>query len=392
MRILHVIANLAPRYGGPSTAAMGMAVALANRGHEVEIFTTDQDGRGRLNVTTNQPVSHNGVTVWYFRASLRFGWAVSLPLAKALRSRIREFDVVHIHSLYLFHDVVAGHFCRKYQVPYIVRPHGTLDPYIFARHRLRKALFELAVERRNLRWASRIHYTTREEMILAQSVIKGMAPGAVVPLGLHGEKYQTMPPPGAFRRNWPEIGQRWICLFLGRVNFKKGLDVLLPAFSEVSKARSDTHLVIAGPEDEGYAQQVRKWVRELNLQDHVTFTGMLLGDEKLAAFKDANAFVLPSYSENFGISVVEAMLSGLPVIVSNKVNLWTDIAEAEAGLIIENDVGQLKDAILRLHDDPECAREIGARGQRLAQLRYNWGAIARQLEDMYTASQSGAVI
>src|SRR5664280_2564487 len=154
MKILHVIANLAPRYGGPSKACWEMARAVAQLGHEVSIYTTNQDGPGELAVPLDEPVRQDGVEISYFPIQAPRFWGTSLPLALALRRKVPAFDLAHIHSLYLFHNLVAGHYCRRYATPYLVRPQGILDPFIYRRHRWRKRVMELLFEHRNIRRAA----------------------------------------------------------------------------------------------------------------------------------------------------------------------------------------------------------------------------------------------
>ena len=184
MKILHVIANLAPRYGGPSKACWEMARAVAQLGHEVSIYTTNQDGPGELAVPLDQPVWQEGVEIRYFPIQAPRFWGTSLPLALGpAPARSRPSDLVHIHSLYLFHNLVAGHYCRQYAIPYLVRPHGTLDPFIYRRHRWRKRLMEHLFEHRNIRRAAALHFTTAEEQALAAPYTFD-TPGLVVPLGI----------------------------------------------------------------------------------------------------------------------------------------------------------------------------------------------------------------
>src|SRR5271157_4524061 len=180
MKILHVIANLAPRYGGPAKACVAMAQAVTRLGHEVSIYTTNQDGPGELAAPLDRPVRQEGVEIHYFPIQPPRFWGTSWPLARSLTRTLGAYDLCHIHSLYLFHDLVAGHFCRKYGVPYLVRPHGTLDPYLYQRHRWRKTIMEAWFEKRNIREAAAIHFTSEEEMRLAGPYI-GETPGVVVP-------------------------------------------------------------------------------------------------------------------------------------------------------------------------------------------------------------------
>lgn len=383
MKILHVIANLAPRYGGPAKACVEMAQAVARLGHAVSIYTTNQDGPGELAVPLDRPVSKDGVGIRYFPIQPPRFWGTSWPLAQALRRKIKEFDLLHIHSLYLFHDLVAGHYCRQYGVPYLIRPHGTLDPYIHRRHRWRKTVMEAWFENRNLRQAAALHFTSEEEMRLA-APYTGNTPGAVVPLGVELREFQDLPEPGRFRARFPEIGQKRIILFLGRINFKKGLDLLAQAMGRVVRHRQDVHLVVAGPDDDGWGGRVKEWLKGEGILGCATFTGMLLGEEKLAALRDAQTFVLPSYSENFGLAVIEALACGLPVVISDKVNIWREVAAAGAGLVAPCDSAALAGALERLLEAPELAAAMGQRGRELVAERFQWGSIALALEDLYS--------
>jgi glycosyltransferase involved in cell wall biosynthesis len=383
MRILHVIANLAPRYGGPSKACLEMARAVAARGHEVSIYTTNQDGPGELAVPLGQPVRQGGVELRYFPIQSPRFWGTSLPLARALKAGIRTFDLVHLHSLYLFHNLVAGHYCRQCGVPYLIRPHGTLDPYIRGRHRGRKWLLENLFENRNLKKAAAIHFTTEEERELA-APFTFRTPGVVAPLGIDLGELEPWPEPGAFKAEHPEIGDRKIILFLGRINFKKGLDLLARAFGALNRARGDVHLVIAGPDNDGWGDRIRGWLAAEGVSHRATFTGMLLGREKLAAFRDADLFVLPSYSENFGIAVIEAMACGLPVVISDKVNLWREVAAAGAGKVTPPDASLVAQAMGELLADPDLAARMGRQGRNLVHTKFQWHNIAGKLEEIYT--------
>ncbi len=382
MKILHVIANLAPRYGGPSKACREMARAVAQLGHRVSIYTTNQDGPGILPVPTDRPVWREGVEVRYFPIQSPRYWGTSWPLARALRQEIKTVDLVHVHNLYLFHDLVVGYCCRLLGVPYIIQPHGSLDPFIYWRHRGRKRFMEWVFQNRNIREASAILFTTTRERELAAPFTFG-TPGVVVPLGMDLDEFKEMPEPGIFRRRHPEIGDRPIILFFGRINFKKGLDILARAFGAVARQRQDVHLVIAGPDNDGWSARVRPWLEEAGVLGRTTFTGMLLGPDKLAVLKDAAMFVLPSYSENFGIAVIEAMAAGLPVIISDQVNIWQEVAAARAGRVIPCDAAALSDQILDLLAHPEAASQMGRQGRTLVEERFQWPRIGPSLVEAY---------
>ena len=314
--------------------------------------------------------------------------AASIPLARALDQAVPQADVVHLHSLYLFHTWYTARLCRRHGVPYLLRPHGTLDPFLWRRHRARKAVLEALFQNRVLREASAIHYTAEEEMRLAAPYAQG-APGVVVPNGLDLAEYAALPERGGFRAQHPEIGSRRIVLFLSRLNFKKGLDVLIPAFARSARGH-DLHLVLAGPDD-GQLAAARGWVAEHGIGGRTTFVGMLDHAAKLACFRDAAMFVLPSYSENFGIAIVEAMACGVPVAISDRVNIWREIAAAGAGLVAPPTIDDLTRQIDRLAADPAAAAAMGERGQRLVAEKFAWSKIARELETVYRTLASAPV-
>jgi len=239
-------------------------------------------------------------------------------------------------------------------------------------------------ENRNIKGASAIHFTTDEEMELAKPHIFS-TPGVVVPNGLNLKDYADLPPLGSFRDRYPSLSGKKIILFLGRINFKKGFDILVPAFAKVFKTFTDIHLVIAGPDNDGYGQKVKGWLEEYNLTNNATFTGMLRGRGKLAAFRDAEMFVLPSYTENFGISVLEAMACGVPVVISDKVNIWREVKNGNAGLVVSTKADDFAESMEKLLLDSDLGKKMGQRGQYLVKQYYQWEAIGKKLEDVYVS-------
>ncbi len=383
MRIIHVIANLSAATGGPPKAVLGMTQGLARRGHDMSIYTTNYDGDRDGDMPLDVPVDHDGVSVRTFQVGFPRFWKPSAGLARALDADVAGADLVHVHSLYLHHDLAAWRACRKHGVPYAVMPHGALDPFIWHRHRWRKRLIEWWYMNRVLEDAAAIHYTTEDERSLAAPFAR-TEKHFIVGNGLDLAEFEALPPAGAFRARYPEIGDRPIVLFLGRLNFKKGLDILAPAFGKVLKAGHDAHLVIAGP-DEDMADTTRGWLREAGALERTTFTGMIDGDVRLGAFVDAAKFVLPSYSENFGIAVAEASACSLPVVISDAVNIWEDYRDAAAGLVSGTDVDAVAANIATLLDDPARARAMGANGRRLVETKYTWDAVAADLEAAHAA-------
>jgi len=381
VRILHVIPSLAARDGGPAKAALEMCRELRRRDVETEIYTTDAEGEGRLEVPLGRPVELRGIKVTYFPISGGHYYKYSAAMAAALKTKIPRCDVVHINSLYQFPSTIAAYYCRKYGVPYILRPHGTLDPYLYRRHPLRKRLYEALIERRNLAAAAAVHFTSAEEMRLAK--VSGLDfYGVVVPLGVEIDEAAAAAATTADAL-WPRLAGNKVVLFLSRVNFKKGLDVLAQAFGELHRARRDSHLVVAGPDSEGYAAQMRKWLVAEGALEATTFTGMVEGERKAALLRRADLFVLPSYTENFGIAVVEAMAAGLPVVISNKVNIWREVDGAQAGLVVNPKAREVAEATLTLLKNPAMAKGMGERGRTLAQERFSWRSAGDKLLELY---------
>jgi len=374
-KVLHVIPALAPRYGGPSAAVVGMSRVLIAGGVPTLIASTDADGRGRLNVTTGHIESYAGVPTIFFPrvASESFKW--SAPLEAWLRNRVSDFDIVHVHAVFSHSSLAAGRACRAANVPYIVRPLGTLDPWSLNHHRLRKQLLLRFGVRNMLMGAAAIHYTTAEEGRLAESVLPWLPKGAVVPLAIDDELFLR---PGTSVERGPSV------LVLSRVDVKKGIDLLIQAFHEASgnNATSSWTLDIAGDGDPAYVAQVKKLAESGPARSRIVFHGWVQGEQRTALFRRASVFALPSHQENFGISVVEAMANGAPVIVSPGVNLAGEINDAGAGWVVPRDVAGWREALRMAMRDPDELAHRGERARNLAE-RYRWSAVGTGLKELY---------
>jgi len=382
MRILHVIPSLAPRYGGPSAVTPEMCRALGDRGHNVEILTTDRDGPGRMPVQTGRPVEWRRVTTTFYRQHPPRQYASSLGLGTALRRRVPDFDVVHIHGLYLFPTAAAGHYCRRFNVPYLIRPHGTLDAYQRSRHRSRKAVYGALAERRNLDCAMGLHYTSAAERDQALSL--GLhAPAFVVPLGVDVAGLDRPVNAEQLLRRWPPLTGQRLVTFLGRLADKKRVDLLLDAFNRIASSFPDIHLVIAGPDDDGLGPTLFARTKALGLHPRVSFLGLITGDLKTALLRRSHVFVLPSEDENFAVSAVEAMAVGVPVVVTPGVALHDQVTAADAGIVVPVAVDPLAQALHRLVENERLASSMGANARALARATFSWRRIAEELEQMY---------
>ena len=395
MKILQVVESLAPRYGGPSVACPAMCRELARRGHEVAIYSTDVDGRTRLNVPLDRPVDDGGVGVHYFR-----GWTFpprykfSPPLARALRKTLPSYDLVHIYSLYGFSTAAASHYCRKYGVPYLLHPHGSLDPFLRRHHPFRKKIYSKLCLSPVFSSATTVLFNSAEERRLARAAPElarlddpaGQGPPSViVDVGVE-EVFFTNATANSrrkFREKFPELSGRRLVTYFGRLNFKKGLDILVAAFSAVAREQKDIHLVLAGPDGDGYAEKIRGWLHDAGMLARATFTGHIAGAERVALLQKSEVMVLPSYTENFGQAVAEAMAAGVAVIISDRVNIWPEVEKAQAGLVVPCDAAETARALRRLLANPAETREMGRRGRQLAAGRFPWSAVGDQMLRVY---------
>lgn len=383
MRVLHVIPSLSPLRGGPVFTMDLIARGLAATGVEVHVAATDDDGAGRRRLPLAQPVREGDFTYWYFPRQTRF-YTGSLPLSRWLARSIRSFDLVHTHALFSFPPLAAAAWAARSGVPYILRPLGTLERWGLRNRRpLLKQLSFALFERRALARAAAVHFTSARERDEAAHL--GAAGRSVIipnPVALAEH-------PGAagsrLRDRFPVLAGRTIVLFLGRIDPKKGLDLLLRALAEARARRPELALVIAGAGDPALTARLQTLAAELGLADATLWTGFLDGPTKLAALAGADMLALPSFSENFGNAVVEAMAAGLPVIVSDQVGIHHEIAAAAAGVVVPTEVAPLAAALARLAGDPAGRQEMGQRGQHLARTHYTPEAVARQLITLYTS-------
>ena len=385
MRILHIQETLSQRYGGPATVLPQLAKAQSVAGHEVIIATTNADyPRGTYHDPGWYCLGDSNVKVFY--SSVQFApLRASLGLAKYFWRSIPDFDIVHVHGLYRFPPTAGAYFSRKLGTPLIIRPHGSLDPYLHERSSTGqlglKRLYETRFDIPNLNAASAIHYTSEEERRRA-SFLELKSPSFVVPNGLEWTSYEHLPERGRMRATW-EVGDSPVVLFLGRLHSKKGLDLLVPAFDTVRRLVPEAQMIIAGPENDAYGRDVRRWVAERGLSSCVKFVGPLHGGDVVQAYVDADVFALPSYTENFGMTVVEAAACSLPVVISDQVNIHAEITGASAGLVTRCDVEEVAQALVTLLKNPQRRKAMGTAGRRLVRQRYSWPAIVVDLTTKY---------
>jgi len=349
------------------------------------------DGEQDLDVAPGEVVCLDGVKVRYFAPGFPRKYYRSRALSGALKQNVKKFDIVHIHSVFLYPTLVSAYWCRKYGVPYLIRPFGMIDPdMIRLRSRVKKRLYIALVEKKNLASATVIHVTSGEEKRKFLSVLGGLErPIVIVANGVDEEDFRGTEGGKSLTDRYPQLQGKKIILFLSRLHYKKGLDLLVPAMEKIVKQREDARLVIVGPDEGGYGEVIKERFFEASLGRYVIFAGQLTGEDKAAAFRDSSVFVLPSYGENFGIAALEAMASGVPVVLSDKVALSTQVLESGAGEVTECDPGQIAEAVLNLLADAVEARAKGERGLALVDKRFSWQVISGHMLALYERMLEG---
>ncbi|MCK1616115.1 glycosyltransferase [Bradyrhizobium sp. 159] len=373
MNILQVIPSLSPLHGGPTFVAINLSKALADRGHTVHLITTDRGGVADVGSLQN-------VTVTVLKETFA-PYAYAPEMSSVLESLMPSADVVHIHALYLHSTVRAAQLAHKFGVPYVIRPAGALDPYHLRRKALKKALFDHLVHNRVLRNASAFHFTTEIESKISQPRTYGRK-AFVVPNGLNIAQIESLAQKGRFRNTLGVAASKRLILFLGRINYKKGFELLIPAFAQLRQTISDIHLVIAG-NDDGHLSAVQELIGVHGLSTDCTVTGFLGSPQKFEALADAEVFVLPSYSENFANALFEALACGTPSVISNQVNSWPEIAAADAGVVVDTKVDELKTALHQLLVNSERRKTLSNRAREFCRQNYDWSNIAGKLESEY---------
>lgn len=386
MRILHVISTMAPSSGGPTSILAAMTAAQATVGIQVEVCTTDRGNPSSdlLDVRLLRSFLNSAVRLHSFPTEMS-GPLLSMAMRRWLKRHITDYDLVHVHGMYRFPPTYAAWLARKRGMPYIIWPHGSLDPFLHkqsSRSVWLKRLWERWFDLPNLQAASAIHYTSEDERDRA-SFMRLHAPPIVVANGLDWDRFADLPAPGTFRERLGLDPQVPLILFLSRINFKKGLDLLIPAFAQVRMRHTDAILAIVGPDNEGYGAQVRDWVREHGLDNVVLFVDKLEGNAVVQAYVDADVFVLPSYSENFGLVVAESLACGTPVVISDQVNIHREVSNSGAGLVTRCDVVEIAESLSKLLSDPSLRQSAGRAGRDLVQCKWTLDVMVRDLTEEY---------
>lgn len=381
MRLLNVIRSVDPASGGMAEGLRQSVLATRAMGHDEEVLTLDAPD---ADFVRSFPATTHAIGP----AAGLYGH--SKRLVPWLREHAPLYDAVVVHGLWQFHSLAVHRALRGGPVPYFIYPHGMLDPWFKRQYplkHLKKWLYWPWADYRVLRDAAAVLFTAGEEARLAaQSFWLYRAKPAVVGYGVALGDPSLLGRAEEFTAAWPQTQGKRIVLFMSRLHAKKGGDLLIEAFAQVADSDPSLHLVMAGPDDRsGVRAGLEALAVGLGVAHRITWTGMLSGSAKWSALKAAEVFALPSHQENFGIAVVEALAMGVSVLISDKVNIWREIVDGEAGFAADDTIAGTVDSLqrwLKLSDAQRSAMKLRAAG--CYEQHFHMAAAARRLIDTIT--------
>ncbi|MEO8204674.1 MAG: glycosyltransferase [Chthoniobacterales bacterium] len=374
MKILQVVDSLNEGTGGTSYSVSEVADTLAASGCEVRLLSQNYPALGPLvhpkfadaRITVAKPIP------------FRLG-SLTTPFLKELNESASWASLIHANGLWLPTNRVTRNASVKYGKPLVISPRGMFEVWSRSYKAFRKRVAWQLFEKQNLQTAVCLHATSEEEADTLRTCFN--TPIAVIPNGVEIPNADEFPDRSILEARFPALqGRRWL-LFLSRLHPKKGIPELLHAWKNIEKEFPDCHLLIAGGDEDNYQSKLEDLAHSLNLQERMTFLGNIVGEEKASAFANSSLFVLPSYSENFGRVIAEALSFGVPVIAT-KGTPWSLLEKEDCGWWI--DLSALETTLREaLRKEAPLLREMGARGRKVVMERFGWNAIAAQFVALY---------
>ena len=383
LNVLHVTPSMSPTWGGPTVAVSELTSELSRQGISCEIVTT----RGHR-VGINQ-IASPGVPIYSFDTGFpaRIWTAYSGELPRFLNDKAASFDLIHIHEVWHHPGYAAFRAARKHNLPCILTIHGELSEWGLRQKALKKRIYRLVLLDRILRNVNALHAITRAEK---EQVVKlgYETPVVVAPNGIQPAPFEALPDPAEFIQRFPVLKGKRIILFLGRLHAKKGLDILARSFSTIARRFEDIVLLVVGPNKFGTQEKMESILSSEDLLGRAVFTGLLTGEDKLAAMNCADLFVLPSHSDVLGIAVLEAMAARLPVVITEGCE-FPEVSEHGAGFVVEADEAPIAEAMTMLLSDADLRKRMGQQGRKLVTERYTWQVAAAAMANLYKTLVAG---
>ena len=378
MRLIHVCETLSAAAGGPPVYVTGLCTALAHLGHEVHLCTPDSGIRPEAPLHTDAVHVHRVAA----RAFSHGRITICPGFRRLLKHLSPRADLIHTHGIWAPVCYNAAKVAKRARTPHVISPHGMLHASALRRSAWKKAIAWRLGVRRHLREAACFGALTADEVVGIRK--RGLtSPVAVLPSAVEIGQFDSLPAPAEAEHRWPELANRRVALFLGRVHPIKGLEHLLRAWAQLPERLRDWRLVIAGPDEVKWRATLEALLIELGAAERVVWTGFVHGAEKYALLSKADAFVLPSFSEGQSCSLLESSAARLPAVVSPGSAL--DGLLAFGGAIqAPPEADAWADALTRLLDLSDDARHaMGQRARDLVEQRYAWPAVAGQMADVY---------
>ncbi len=381
MKLLIVIPALGATYGGTSTYAIELAQALGMQGISVDLVATNADTDKRLDVPLYTWIEQKSYRVQYFPywgwGDYKFSWS----MAQWLFAHVADYDLVHTNAIFSIPILPAYWACQRHRIPYAITPHGMLEPWALSYKAGKKRLYYNWLEKPAIIKAAALQMlaTTEAEQVKTLGL---PTPLVVIPNGVPDRDFQTRPDPELFYQRFPHTRNKTLILFLGRIDPKKGLDLLAIAFAQALAKFPQTHLIVAGPDNIGFLPTATNYFEQAGCLGSVTFTGMLKGDLKFSALAAASLFVAPSYSEGFSMSILEGMASGLPCVITTACN-FPEASIDDAAHVVDPDSDRIAAALIQCLQDPKAAKAMGERARQLVLTQYTWERIAAKLIELY---------
>lgn len=379
MKILNVISSLNPKDGGTVEALRQSTSELIELGHNLTTVTLDTDGDPWIDAFPGTVVALNAG---------RGTYSYSPKLVPWLRQNANLFEMVVVHGIWQYPSFAVWRVLRHSPIPYVVMIHGMLDPWFKKQYPLKhfkKWLYWPWAEYRVLHDASAVLFTCEEERRLArESFWLYKCNERVIIFGTSAPPEDSERQKKAFFNAFPETKGKRLILYLSRIHPKKGCDLLIEAFSSVVARDKTLQLVMAGPDQSGMKADLEARTRKAGIHDRVTWTGMLSGDLKWGAYRCAEIFALPSHQENFGIVVAEALACGVPVLISNKVNIWREVLADKAGMVADDTLNGAKQLLNAWLDLPaEIQAEYRRQAIRTFQSKFEIRQAAESLIEVF---------
>ena len=380
MNILHVADSLNAAMGGPPRSIVGLCEHLAALVDRLDLCSVDLGGDFGVGVAVDTSrVNHTEVPcrVW---KSLRL--YIPRGLGSVLKDKAVSADIMHSHGLWAPANVIAAGAAGKAHLPHIIAPRGSFEPGALAKSAWKKAIFKRLYVNRALREAACFHALTEREAWCIREF------GLTNPIAIVPNAVAVSKPPDdrdtAAGQDWAaRFGRKKLIVFLGRMHPIKGLDILIEAWRRIAGEFTDWHLVLAGPDEEGYLAAIESQVEAADLADRVSFPGGLYGPDKDSLLAAADLFVLPSRSEGMSVALLEAMAAGLPVVITKSCN-FPAAGDSRAGFVVDGNVESLSAGLAKMLKTPDNRRsEMGARAAALVRGRYSWDSVAREMLEVY---------